>query len=53
MDYIKDNKIEVLTKENNNVGCILANGILICRCEKCKPKEYELPEDMNKLRNFD
>lgn len=34
-------KVEVLTLSNNEYGCMVANGILICRCGKCKIEMYK------------
>ena len=35
-------KVEVLQKDN---GCVVANGMLICKCGKCEPEDYKLPAD--------
>lgn len=39
--------VEVLQRKDNNL-CMVANGILICRCGKCKPEDYKLPKDFKK-----
>ena len=44
-----EEKVEVIKKEN---GCMLANGILICYCGKCKSGSYPLPRDFKRLSNL-
>ena len=44
-----DKEVEVLRKQN---GCMVANGILICHCGKCKQEDYKLPNDFYKLINL-
>lgn len=38
-------KVEVRTNQNYTLGCMTANGILICYCGKCKQEDYALPTD--------
>lgn len=40
----KEEKVEVLRWSSKGM-CYVANGILICKCGECKPKDYGLPED--------
>lgn len=40
-----EKKIEVQHK-GNGMGCMTANGKLICYCGECKPEDYALPKDL-------
>lgn len=42
---IHDKKVEIIEKKVNEKGCMVANGIMICYCGKCKPEDYSLPKD--------
>jgi hypothetical protein len=45
---MEEEKVEVLER-TDRPECYVANGILICRCGKCVPEDYPLPNDYNNL----
>ncbi len=45
---MKQEKVEVIQRKDREY-CLTANGFLICRCGKCKPEDYKLPEDFYRV----
>ena len=41
-------KVELLQRKDR-LECMIANGIMICRCGKCIPEDYSLPKDFKRI----
>lgn len=44
----EQNQYILIHERKDRDGCFTANGLLICRCGKCKLEDYNLPNDLTK-----